>query len=86
MEEKKYKTMSWAKAPRALTLPVMEWIGATALDDINCRKVSCDLCDVVLWESISHTYWKSRLTAKEQRHMDSEQHQTNVILKKLAND
>lgn len=49
-------------------------------------KVSCYLCNEVLFKAISEKSWQAWLSTREQRHFDSNQHRYNVVLDKLAGD
>jgi len=81
--KKRYQAIKWTELPLGEQRRYLDWLEAENLP-YKKRKVWCKVCNAVLWESISHEYWKTRLTVKEQRHVDSEQHQQGLFLQRLG--
>lgn len=54
-------------------------------EDRQKFKVRCALCDTAIFKCIAVESWSDWLTAREQKHFDSEQHRENLLFWKLGN-
>jgi len=87
MEEKKYIAKRWVEIPPEDQGRLSGMLSPLLLKGKkDQRMVVCNICQLTLYKSISYDYWHATLTAKEQRHLDSERHQAGVLLQKLAGD
>ena len=82
---KVYKRIFWETIERGNThIRVAESLTFHHLKD-GKGKVRCDICWKIIGKC-SQDFWFAYFTISDQRHLDSEAHQDNLTLRKLANE